>query len=199
MGTVQASIFRADPGLATPYSQQANLGIEHLLTKNLSASVNYLFVRGIKLSRTRNVNLLPPVILTNQNAASLGIANPIPEEIGREVFGPGRRDPRFNDIYLLEDSASSTYHGVSIALNRRLANEFEVSASYTFARTIDDASDFDEQPENPFNLSGERALSRNHQQHRFILSGLYDLPFGDEEEKKTKAAPPRRAASDVLG
>src|SRR5262249_4492397 len=32
---VRPSIFRADPGLATPYSQQANLGIEHALTKNL--------------------------------------------------------------------------------------------------------------------------------------------------------------------
>ncbi|HWN99519.1 MAG TPA: TonB-dependent receptor, partial [Blastocatellia bacterium] len=202
IATIHPSIFRADPLLAAPYSQQANLGIERLLTKNLTAGVSYLLARGVKLSRTRNVNLLPPVVLTDRNAVNLGVVNPSPQQIGREVFGPGRRDPRFNDIYLLEDSATSTYHGVSLTLNRRLADEFEFSASYTFSKTIDDASDFDEQPENPFNLRAERALSRNHQGHRFVLSALYDLPFGEEEEKDAKPGQRKDKSnflSEVLG
>ncbi len=99
---------------------------------------------------------------------------------------------------MLEDSAGSTYHGLSLTLNRKLADEFELSASYTFSKTIDDASDFDEQPENPFNLRAECALSRNHQGHRFVLSALYDLPFGEEEEKGAK---PRQRGdnSELLG
>ena len=50
VGNLFPSIFQADPRLATPYSQQANFGIEHLLTKNLTASLNYLFVRGVGCS-----------------------------------------------------------------------------------------------------------------------------------------------------
>lgn len=115
----------------------------------MTVSANYLMVRGVKLSRTRNINLEPPVILTAQNAASLGVLNPSPQLLGREYFGSRRVDPNFNDIYMLEHSAGSGYHGLSLSLNRRLANEVEFSANYTVSKTIDGASDFDEQPQNP--------------------------------------------------
>src|SRR5262249_22003168 len=195
IASIRPSIFRADPGLATPYSQQASLGIEHELTKNLILAANYLFVRGVKLPRTRNVNLFPPVALTTGNAAELGVAAPTPQQLGRPVFGPNRPDSRFNDIYQLEDSATSTYHGLSVTLNRRLSNDFELSASYTVSKTIDDASDFDEHPQNPFNNAGERGLSRIDQRQRFVLSALYDLPFGEEEEKAGKHHPQKRSSA----
>jgi hypothetical protein len=195
---IAPSIFRADSRIATPYSQQANLGVERLLTRNLIATASYLFVRGVKLARTRNINLTPPLILTGGNGAVLGITEPDPQQIGRAVFGPARLNPSFNDIYQIEDSANSTYHGLSLALNRRLANEFEFSASYTFSKVVDDASDFDEQPQNPFDLRSDRALSRNHQQHRFVVSALYDLPFGDEDEKKGQSPRQKNAAVDRL-
>jgi hypothetical protein len=198
LGPIRPSIFRGDPGLATPYSQQANLGIEHSLTKNLVLGANYLFVRGVKLPRTRNVNLLAPVALTTGNAAELGVVRPTPQQLGRAVFGPNRKDSDFNDIYEQEDSGASTYHGLSVVLNRRLSNDFELSASYTISKTIDDASDFDEEPQNPLSNAGERALSRMDQRQRFVLSALYDLPFGEEEEKAGKPQP-QRGGSGILG
>lgn len=180
------SIFRPDPRLATPYSQQVSAGAEYVLAKNLTLRANYMFVRGVKLSRARNANLLSPVVLTLANAASLGISNPTPQQIGREVFPPGRSNPQFDGIYQLEDSASSTYNGLSLTLNRRMTNELAFSASYTLSKTVDDASDFDEQPENPFNLRAEHALSRQHQQQRFVFNALWDLPIGDEEDEGRK-------------
>lgn len=179
---IAPSIFRSDPRLATSYSQQTSFGVERLLTPNLTVSVNYLFVRGDKLARTRNVNLTPPTTLTVSNAPSLGLTNPYPQQSGREVFGSARADTRFNDIYQLENSASSAYQGLSLTLNRRLANDVELSASYTLAKTIDDASDFNDQPQNPFNLRADRGLSRNNQTQRFVFSGTFDLPFGEETE-----------------
>ncbi len=147
------SLYRADPRLATPYSQQTSFAVEHTLARDLSASATYLLVRGVKLPRTRNINLL-------------------------------RSDPRFGDIFQLEDSASSTYHGASLTINRRMSNELEFSGSYTLSKTFDDASDFDEQPGNPFNLAAGRALSRQHQQQRLVFNALWELPIGDEEPGK---------------
>ncbi len=156
------SIYRPDTGLATPYSQQTSFSVEHQIARDLTASASYLFVRGVKLPRTRNINLLP----------------------GGPVFGPERADPRFDNIYQVEDSASSTYHGASFSLNRRMSNELEFSASYTLSKTFDDASDFDEQPQDPFNLRADRALSLQNQRHRLVFNALWELPIGDEEPGK---------------
>ena len=71
---------------------------------------------------------------------------------------------------------------MSLSLNRRLSNEIEFSGSYTLSKTIDDASDFNEQPQNPYDIRAERSLSANDQRHRFVFSGTFDLPFGDEDE-----------------
>src|SRR5262249_31893632 len=163
--SVKPSIYRADFGLATPYSQQVSLAAEHLLARDLTVNASYLFVRGIKLARTQNINLLPPM----------------------QWFSGGRADARFNDIYQLEDSAGSTYHGASLTLNRRMSNELEFAASYTFSKTRDDASDFDEQPQNAFAVAAERALSRQDQRHRLVFNALLELPIGDEEP----GTPPR--------
>ena len=180
---IAPSIFRADPQFVTPYSAQANVGAEHLLSENITIRADYLFTRGIHLPRTRNINLLSPVTLTTANTAALGFVNPTPQQLGRPAFGAGRVDPRFDAIYQLEDSASSTYNGLTLALNKRLSNDFELLASYTFSKTTDDASDFDEQPQNPFDLRSERAISRQDVRQRFVLSSVFDLPFGEEEEK----------------
>jgi hypothetical protein len=156
------SVYRADRNLATPYSQQASFAAEHLVARDLTASASYLFVRGVKLSRTRNINLLQP----------------------GPSFGSGRVDPQFADIYQLEDSASSTYQGVSFVLNRRMSDELEFSANYTLSKTFDNASDFNEQPQNPFDMKPERALSLQHQRQRLTFNALWELPIGDEEAGK---------------
>jgi hypothetical protein len=185
VGGVSPSVFRADPQFVGPYSVQANVGVEHLLTEDATIRADYLFTRGVHLPRTRNINLLPAVTLTTANATALGFFNPTPQQFGRPVFGSARVDPRFDAVYQLEDSANSTYNGLTLALNKRMSSEFELLASYTLSKTRDDASDFDELPQNPFGLRVERALSRQDVRHRFVLSALFDLPFGDEEEKAT--------------
>jgi hypothetical protein len=173
--------------MATPYSQQTGAGAEYLLAKNLTLRGDYLFVHGVKLPRTLNVNLLSPVVLTLANASSRGVSNPTPQQIGREVFSPGRLNTQFGDIYQLQNSSSSTYNGVSFTLNRRMSDELAFSASYTLSKTFDDASDFDEQPQNPFDLRAENAVSRQHQQQRVVFNALWELPIGDEEEKGGKS------------
>jgi len=180
---IAPSIFRPDSRMATPYSQQASVGAEHELAKYLSVRADFLFVRGVNLSRTLNINLLQPVILTAANAAVLGVANPTPQQIGREVFAPGRANAQFDDIYQLSNSATSTYKGVSFTLNRRMNDELAFSASYTLSRTVDDASDFNEQPQNPFLLAQENALSLQNQLQRYVFNALWELPIGDDEDK----------------
>lgn len=181
---IAPSIFASSPTLSTPYSQIASAAVEQQLTQNMTISATYLFSRGVKLPRTVNVNLPTPEVLSSANASSLGLTAVVPQELGRAVFGTNRLNPAYGDIYQWQNESSSTYHGISIALNRRLADEVEFSGSYTFSKTLDDASDVAEQPQNPYDIRAERSLSTNDQRHRFVFSGTFDLPFGDEEEGK---------------
>ena len=178
------SLYTVRRGLWNPASLQTSVGAERLVTPNLTAAVTYLYASGRDLPRTVNVNLSPPVILTPSNAASLGVAAPTPQQLGRPVFGPDRLDASWDGIFELQPSAGSTYHGVTVSLNRRFADEIEWSAAYTWSHARDSASDFDEQPQNPYAPADEWADSRYDQRHRFVVSALFDLPIGDEEDRQ---------------
>lgn len=175
---ISPSIVRPQKDLRNPYSEVASLDVEHAFSPLWTATLSYHFVRGVLLARTVNVNLTPPVLLNAGNAASVGIANPLPQQMGSDVFGPQRVDPSYNGVNELQDEANSLYNGVTAQVNRRLHEEFEVLAGYTFAKTVDDASYATEQPANPYNLRAERAPSLLDLRHRFVMSGLWDLPFG---------------------
>ena len=114
---------------------------------------------------------------------------PTPQQLGRPVFGPERLNPAWDGIFELQPTAASTYHGVTLLLNRRLANDIEWACSYTWSHARDSASDFDEQAQNPYALADEWADSRYDQRHRFVASALFDLPIGDEEDLKPGEEP----------
>ena len=157
---VSPSVYTVRPGAWNPSSRQASVGAERQLTANLTASLNYLFVRGHDLPRTVNVNLPPPTTLTIANAASLGVDTPVPQQLGRPVFGRERLNPSWDGVFELQPTASSAYHGITMGLNRRLANDIEWSAAYTWSHAMDSASDFVEQPQNPHALAAEWSDSR---------------------------------------
>ncbi|MGI9071425.1 MAG: hypothetical protein ACR2JB_08945 [Bryobacteraceae bacterium] len=90
-----------------------------------------MLVRGVKLARTRNVNLTPPVLLA-----------------GKAVFTDQRLNPAVDSIYQLEDSANSTYNGLSLAY-RVMKQDFTLDTSYTYSKAIDDASDWAETTAGP--------------------------------------------------
>jgi Carboxypeptidase regulatory-like domain/TonB dependent receptor len=186
---VSPSLYTVRRGAWNPSSRQASVGAERQLTANLTASINYLFVRGHHLPRTNNVNLPPPTTLTIANAASLGVDDPVPQQLGRPVFGPQRTNPSWDAIFELEPTASSAYHGMTLALNKRLANEIEWSAAYTWSHAKDSASDFDEQPQNPHALGEEWSDSRYDQRHRLVVSALFDVPIGEEEDRSAGEVP----------
>ena len=81
--------------------------------------------------------------------------------------------------YQLEQSSSSSYQGVSVSLNRRLAKELTYLIGYTWGSTWDGASDYYEQPLNPANTQLDWAHSLQYQAHRIVASGIFELPWED--------------------
>ena len=188
---VAPSIWRAQPGLRNPYSEVASLGLEQALPFQTTLSAEYQYVHGIRLGRTGNINLAPPVTVTSANAASLGIPNPTAQQLGRAAFSTARLNPAYDAINQFASSSGSTYDGATITLNRQFQDDLQIMVGYTFSKTIDDASSDTEQPQNPYALGGERALSLQDQRHHFTLSGLWLIgpDLGDPADAAKNANP----------
>ena len=86
---------------------------------------------------------------------------------------------KFSSITVQESVSNSDYNGLWLSANRRLTKGLTFSASYTFSKSIDNNSVGSSNPQvqNFYNLAGERALSDFDARHRFVLSGVYLLPF----------------------
>lgn len=81
-----------------------------------------------------------------------------------------------------ESSAHSSYDGLILTATKRFARRVQMQANYTFSTTYDDDSNernfSREITLNPFDLTLERAYSKQDIRHNFNLSGLVQLPLG---------------------
>ncbi|GGG73200.1 TonB-dependent receptor [Edaphobacter dinghuensis] len=188
---VAPSIWKAQPGLRNPYSEVASLSVEKSLPWQTTLTGEYQFVHGVHLGRSSNVNLAAPVILTASNAASLGVSSPTSQQLGRLVFTKDRLDASYDAVNQFATSAGSSYNGTTITLNRQFQDDLQIMAGYTYSKTIDDASYDLEQPQNPYAIGDERALSLMDQRHRFTLSGLWLIgpDLGDPADAVKNANP----------
>jgi hypothetical protein len=133
--------------------------------KNLSLGVTYLYFRGTHLSRTRDVNLCPPVpttavdpvsgeTFTIQRFPGQGAA-PLPGCVAQATSftttTPLRPFLNYTRINLFEDSATSRYHGLAVQARQRFSPSHWVPffqgagsqflLSYTFSKAEDDKPD----------------------------------------------------------
>jgi hypothetical protein len=97
-------------------------------------------------------------------------------------------------LYQLEQTASSSYQGGTVAINHRFTHEVAFLLSYTESRAYDDASDFNQQPLDPSNTRLDWARSDQYQARRVAASGVFELPFGDDLNAPIWL---RRAAHDL--
>ena len=94
------------------------------------------------------------------------------------------KDGPFDDITELESRASSNYHSLQTRFQQRLDFGLAVLASYTWSKSIDDASNFFTSagdpnfPQDSNNLRPERGRSNFDVRHRLSVSYSYDLPLG---------------------
>jgi hypothetical protein len=159
-GATPPVLLKTDPALASPYSQQFSFGVDRSVW-DMNISGNYLGNRGVKLIRSRNVNL---------------------RQTGTNGFGPvfGPIDPAILQDNQVESSGSSIYHGFAVSATKRSRDNFLLQVSYTLSKVIDDTVDFitDLQPANQLDLRNERSVSSFDQRHRLTISSVLDSVKG---------------------
>lgn len=173
--------FRVEPNYENPTTYQASLGIQQDLGKGFSLDASYLYTRGLHLTRNRDINQFKrtgPVNPLNPNGGATFIRFPTAAQVAAGLTSDFRNPLRFQDnVY--ESSANSFYNAFTFAVQKRFANNIGINAHYTFAKAIDEVTDFnsDFSAQNPLDLRADRALSAFDQRHRAVISGIFASSF----------------------
>ena len=183
------TVFGFQRGYKEPDVQQFSLGGEYEINSNTAVSLTYLHVKGTHLTRTLDINLEGPEI--QQQIGVIGSSDVLTysqmPQAGATLGNPVRPFTDFSRIEEFQSNANSNYNGMTVQVNRRFAQNYQVMASYTFGKVIDDApdatsvvplsSDDTKMVEDPLDVRADKAAGINDQRHRFVLSGVWDLNY----------------------
>lgn len=160
----QAYDWFFDPNWENPYSYQYNVGFQRELSANFVATVNYVG----SMSRRTDVG-------GRYNVA--------------KTPGPGDPNLRFPFPYMPipydfdRSVGHSSYNSLQASLERHYTKGLALTASYTYSKSLDLGSSGmygieGESVQNPYNLKGDWGPSAFDIRHNFVVSWVYDLPFG---------------------
>ncbi|HTT65374.1 MAG TPA: carboxypeptidase regulatory-like domain-containing protein [Bryobacteraceae bacterium] len=86
--------------------------------------------------------------------------------------------PVFSSIFTENTIANSNYNSLQISAEKRFSHGLQFQAAYTFSKSIDNASSF-ENMLNPLNFRNSRALSLFDARNRLVVSYVYQFPHMD--------------------
>ncbi len=175
-GGVNPSLYLFAKDYAQPYIQQGRLGVERELFANTSLSVSYLYFRGVHISRTRDINLAPPVATT--------LTDPSGQTFTVLRHPAARPIPGFARISLFESTANSRYSALAMELKRRFTRGFQFIAAYTLSDTSDNrpdqtmvvvGADDAKGLQNNLDINADWGRSDLDIRHRFVFSPVYEI------------------------
>jgi hypothetical protein len=175
-----------DPNYESPYSQQWNLSFAQQITRDLAVEFDYVHILGLHEFTRLSINpRIGPLIGANRNS-------PTPPRLLASAFAAHRNEiiaafgqpTPFGDIQVAQSDGRSRYDAFTVAVRKRYSNRFQLNAHYTLSRAkawFGIISDFFMQPQNPFNKfdpAADFGFPGEDERHRFVLSGIFDLPWG---------------------
>ena len=186
------TLLTLDPNLRLPYAQDWNLNVQRALGNDWLLEVGYIGTKGTKLPRfiEANPTVYDPNLTPVQNS---NLADQRRLHSGCTVQVPA--PCTYSSVGLISGIADSTYHALQGSLRKRFSHGLSMLASYTFSKTLDDASTFNitgsasqsvagenDLAQNPFNLKAEHGRSMFDARHRLVVSYQWNLPWFNHPE-----------------
>jgi len=146
------------------YVSEYNVNIQQQFRGDFALMVGYFGSKGTDLNIERNYNQL------------VSGARPIPALSATSPIDPGLP---LGNILVYESDGNSSYNGLWVTANKRIAKGLQFSASYAWSHSIDDNSRNQQglviQDSN--NINGDRGNSDFDTRQRIVINGVYALPF----------------------
>ncbi|HXK61942.1 MAG TPA: TonB-dependent receptor, partial [Acidobacteriota bacterium] len=146
----------------SPYMQSWNLTLEHQLGQSMVISASYVGNKGTHLESRVDLNQLPASLLgPNEN-----FGGKTPQE--RKLY------PGVNRVTALQNDSNSNYHALQMKFERRMAKGLTFLWSFTHSKAIDT---FYSQIQDGWNRRGSRGVANWDVPNALVGSGLYEIPF----------------------
>jgi hypothetical protein len=181
-----------------PMIQNWSFEVQHQLASDLIMDIAYVGQHSTNLRSnydavntlnpsyfSRGTSLLTPI--GSQTAVPLPYAGFPTNAIVAQALVPFPQYYGFNTDGALENLGQSTYNALEAQLTRRFHNGLNLMASYTWSKTLTDADSAlpyfatlhqGGAPQDVFNKTGDKAISNQDLPQNFVLSYIYELPFG---------------------
>lgn len=166
-GVVTAlSLAGADPNFKNPRAYEWSMGIQRQLTKDMLFELDYFGNDSNHLQLTQNIN------------------QPLPGPGSSQQVQARRPYPSYNGVPLgaiswYQFSGNGHYESLAARLNKRYAYGLSFLASFTYGKSIDDfGSNGGNAASNQYNFHTAYGLSPFNVRYRFVISPVWELPFG---------------------
>jgi hypothetical protein len=171
----------------TPYVIQYNLDIQQSLPYETTFDIAYVGDRGRKQQQSREGGIdfdqLPVADLSLGSQLESSVANPFYGSITNGALtGPQTTKaqllihyPQFTSVLpLFLAGGNNQYDALQLRANKRFASGLQLQASYVWAKNFDNGTNH----QNSFDPMADYAVTSYDVRQRFIVSYIYDLPFG---------------------
>jgi hypothetical protein len=168
-GTSTIEVYGAAPHTAQPVLYNFSLQTQYELPHQMVATIGYQGSVGHHFIRLVDQNFLYPTCT----------AAGVPAALNSDGTCPGNQSP-FDNTYIPTADVNTNYNGLNVLLNKRMSHGYNLTASYTYAKSLDQASN--EGPgslsnqTNPAHPDTEYGPSDFDVRHRISVSGNWDLP-----------------------
>jgi len=183
-------LFAVSSNLRTPYTQQWHFGFQYELPIQSVLEISYAGSRGNDLYNYYNGNqaVPDPVFCTTlpNTAGNCPTAPRRPAKMCDDSVFPPNCNPVFDTaINELRSDGYSNYSSLQVSWRKRFTHGLQFQASYTYAHALDDASSANLGSLNngDFRIQTQPYLEYGNSdfdvRHRFVISYIYQLPFGN--------------------
>ena len=174
-----------DGDFESPYTQQWNLGYAQEIGKNSALEFDYVHILGLHEFSSLDINpRIGPLINAQRSTPNPGriLTSAFAAHAAELTAAFGTPSP-FGRITVAQSDSRSRYDAFTVAYKKRYSNKFQLNAHYTLAKSqawFGATADFGLQPQNmfakfdPINFGPTNEDER----HRFVISGIFDLPWG---------------------
>ena len=174
----------ASSNLATPYTEQADLSVEHQFGNNTALTASYMHSRGYKFISREDLNLGPANGTANYTIEDVN-GNPTGTYTTPTYLAANKIDPRYASIIYLSNRGRLWYDGLTVSFRQRASKWVTGTLAYTWSHALDEhqgaSADniyFTDPPNTTYNgnYQAERGSSVLDQRQRLVVSGIIAPP-----------------------